>query len=156
MNTVATPAAQLRGFLLKYQPKTATQARRALTKMRALVPGATEMVYDNYNALVVGFGPSERASEAVVSLAIFPKWVTLCFLQNGPRIPDPENLLNGSGNVVRHVRLASAEDLDKPAIKRLIREVLRMAEVPIKRSAKGRMVIKSVSEKQRPRRVSRV
>src|SRR5688572_5049658 len=131
MVTTASPTAQWRSFLAKYQPKTAAEARRALTKMRALVPGATELVYDNYNALVVGFGPSERASEAVVSLAVFPKWVTLCFLQNGPRIPDPENLLNGSGNVVRHVRLASAEDLDKPAIKRLIREVLRMAEVPI-------------------------
>jgi hypothetical protein len=153
MVTTARPAAQWRSFLAKYQPKTAAEARRALTKMRALLPGATELVYDNYNALVVGFGPSERASEAVVSLAVFPKWVTLCFLQNGPRIPDPENLLNGSGNVVRHVRLASAEDLDKPAIKRLIREVLRMAEVPIKRSAKGRMVIKSISAKQRPRRV---
>ena len=153
MVTTASPTAQWRSFLAKYQPRTAAEARRALTKMRALVPGATELVYDNYNALVVGFGPSERASEAVVSLAVFPKWVTLCFLQNGPRIPDPENLLNGSGNVVRHVRLASAEDLDKPAIKRLIREVLRMAEVPIKRSAKGRMVIKSISAKQRPRRV---
>ena len=155
MNVVTTPAAQLRGFLSKYQPETATQARRALAKVRALLPGATELVYDNYNALVVGFGPSDRASEAVVSLAIFPKWVTLCFLQNGPRIPDPEKVLQGAGNVVRHVRLASAEDLDKPAVRRLIRETLRMAEVPIKRSAKGRMVIKSVSGKQRPR-VSRV
>lgn len=152
MVTTASPTAQWRSFLAKYHPKTAAEARRALTKMRALVPGATELVYDNYNALVVGFGPSERASEAVVSLAVFPKWVTLCFLQNGPRIPDPEQLLQGSGNVVRHVRLASAEDLDKSAVKRLIREVLRMSEVPIKRSAKGRMLIKSVSAKQRPRR----
>jgi hypothetical protein len=152
MNTVATPAAQLRSFLAKYDAKTATQARRALTKVRALLPGATEMVYDNYNALVVGYGPSERASEAVLSLAVFPKWVTLCFLQNGPRIPDPEKLLSGSGNVVRSMRLASADDLDKPAVKRLIREAVRMADVPITRSAKGRMVIKSVSAKQRPRR----
>ena len=152
MAPTASPTVQWRSFLAKYDPKTVTQARRALTKMRALVPGATEMVYDNYNALVVGFGPSERASDAVLSLAVFPKWVTLCFLQNGPRIPDPEHLLQGSGSVVRHVRLTSAADLDKPAVRRLIREGLRMAEVPIKKSAKGRMVIKSVSAKQRPRR----
>ena len=153
MVTTASPTAQWRSFLAKYHPKTAAEARRALMKMRALVPGATEMVYDNYNALVVGFGPSERASEAVLSLAVFPKWVTLCFLQNGPRIPDPDQLLQGSGNVVRHVRLTSAEDLDKPAVKRLIRETLRMAEVPIKRSAKGRMLIKSVSARRRSRKL---
>lgn len=147
-----TAAAQFRAFLAKYDPAVAAEARRALTKTRALVPGATELVYDNYNALVVGFGPSERASDAVISLAIFPKWVTLCFIQNGPDIPDPDRLLKGSGNVVRHTRLASAADLDKPAVKRLVRDALKLADVPIKKSATRRMIIKSVSAKQRPRR----
>ena len=147
-----TAAAQFRAFLAKYDPAVAAEARRALTKTRALVPGATELVYDNYNALVVGFGPSERASDAVISLAIFPRWVTLCFIQNGPDIPDPERLLKGSGNVVRHVRLVSAADLDKPAVKRLIREALKLADVPINKSATRRMIIKSVSARQRPRR----
>ena len=152
MKRMTTPQAQFRAFLAKYEPVVASDARRALTKTRALVPGAVEMVYDNYNALVVGFGPSERASEAVISLAIFPRWVTLCFIQNGPDIPDPERLLKGSGNVVRHVRLASADDLDKPAIKTLIRGALKLADVPIKKSATRRMIIKSISAKQRPRR----
>ena len=147
-----TAAAQFRAFLAKYDPAVAAEARRALTKTRALVPGATELVYDNYNALVVGFGPSERASDAVISLAIFPKWVTLCFIQNGPGIPDPDRLLKGSGNVVRHVRLVSAADLDKPAVKRLIREALKLADVPIKKSATRRMIIKSISKKQRARK----
>lgn len=147
-----TAPAQFRAFLAKYDPAVAAEARRALTKTRALVPGATELVYDNYNALVVGFGPSERASDAVISLAIFPRWVTLCFIQNGPDIPDPDRLLKGSGNVVRHTRLASADDLDKPAVKTLIREALKLADVPIKKSAPRRMIIKSVSTKQRPRR----
>ena len=147
-----TPAAQFRAFLAKYEPAVAAEARRALVKTRALVPGAMELVYDNYNALVVGFGPSERASEAVISLAIFPRWVTLCFIQNGPDIPDPQRLLKGSGNVVRHTRLASADDLDKPAIKALIRAALKLADVPIKKSGTRRMIIKSVSAKQRPRR----
>ena len=144
--------AQFREFLAKFEPAVAAEARRALGKTRALVPGAMELVYDNYNALVVGFGPSERASEAVISLAIFPRWVTLCFIQNGPDIPDPDRLLKGSGNVVRHMRLASADDLDKPPVKRLIRDALKLADVPIKKSGTRRMIIKSISAKQRPRR----
>lgn len=150
--TATSTATQFRGFLARYDPAVAAEARRALTKTRAQVPGATELVYDNYNALVVGFGPSERASEAILSLAIFPRWVTLCFIQNGPDIPDPERLLKGSGNVVRHVRLTSAADLDKPAVKTLIREALKLADVPIRKSAPRRMIIKSISKKQRPRR----
>ena len=151
MNRVDTPAAQFRRFLVRYDAGVAAEARRALSKLRALVPGAVELVYDNYNALVIGFGPSERASEAVLSLAIFPRWVTLCFIQNGPEIPDPRRLLKGSGNVVRHVRLGAANDLDTPAIKALVRGALKLAEVPIRKSATRRMVIKSVSAKQRSR-----
>ena len=95
--TTAQPAEQLKAFLSKFSPGVAADARAALTRMRRLVPGAVEMVYDNYNALVIGFGPTERASEAIVSLAVFPRWVTLCFIQNGPEIADPAELLKGSG-----------------------------------------------------------
>jgi hypothetical protein len=48
--------------------------------MRKLVPGAIEMVYDNYNWLVIGFGPPERPSEAIFSIVLPPGKVTLCFL----------------------------------------------------------------------------
>ena len=87
-----------------------------------------------------------------MSLAVFPRWVTLCFIQNGPDIPDPDGLLKGTGNVVRHVRLESVKDLDKPAIRSLIKHALPLADVPIDPARRRRMVIKSISAKQRPRR----
>ena len=149
-----SPAAQFEGFLRKYSPTVAADTRAALTRVRKLVPGAVEMVYDNYNALVVGFGPTDRASDAVLSLAIFPRWVTLCFIQNGPQIPDPHRLLKGAGNVVRHVRLGSPKDLETPAIRALVKEALALADVPLDPSARRRMVIKSISAKQRPRRAA--
>jgi hypothetical protein len=141
-------------FLSKYSPEVAAEARGALARLRRQVPGAVELVYDNYNALVVGFGPSERASEAVVSLAIFPRWVTLCFIQHGPDIPDPLGLLKGSGNVVRHTRLTTAKDLERPAIRRLIAEALARGDVAIDRHRKRRVIVKSVSARQRPRRAA--
>jgi hypothetical protein len=148
-----SPQAQLKWFMAKYTPSVAAQAKAALIRMRRLVPGAVEMVYDNYNALVIGFGPTERASEAVVSLAIFPRWVTLCFLRDGPHLPDPERLLKGTGNVVRHIRLDSAADLEKPAIRALVNEAVTRAPVPFDHGNRGRLIIKSISAKQRPRRV---
>ena len=64
-----SPAKQLAGFLGRYDPKVAAVARAALTKIRRRVPGALELVYDNYDALVIGFGPTERASDAILSIA---------------------------------------------------------------------------------------
>ena len=150
----ASPQAEFAGFLAKYTPAMVKDSRAALARLRRQVPGAVELVYDNSHALVVGFGPSERASEAVISLALMPRWVTLCFLQGGPALPDPQGLLRGSGTTVRNIRLASPADLEKPAIRALIATALSRAKVPIDPSGKRRLVIKSISDKQRPRRPS--
>src|ERR1017187_888081 len=146
-----SPQAQLDAFLDKYSPAVATLARACLAKMRARLPGAVQLVYDNYNALAIGFGPSERAGEAVFSIALYPRWVTLFFLQ-GAGLPDPQHLLKGSGKVVRHIVLASAADLDSPAVQGLMATALKRAEPAIDTDAPGSLVIRSVSARQRPRR----
>jgi hypothetical protein len=144
--------AQLAGFIRKYSPALAREGRAALARMRRLVPGAVQMVYDNYNGLVVGFGATDRASDAVVSILMLPDHVTLCFIDDAPSLPDPQRLLKGSGNVVRHIRLASARDLDKPAVRALIREAVKRSDVRFDPRQRGKLVIKSISAKQRPRR----
>ena len=147
-----TPQRQLAQFMAKYMPAIAAEGRVALTTLRRFVPGAHEMVYDNYNGLAIGFSPSERPSEAVVSLLFTPRWLTLCFLQNGPQLPDPERLLRGSGNVVRHIRLIDGVDLNQSRVRALIKEALARADVPFNRRNRSKLVIRSVSAKQRPRR----
>jgi hypothetical protein len=149
-----TPQAQLESFIKKFTPAVAADARAALKRMRTLVPGAVELVYDNYNALAIGFAPSDRASEAVVSIAVFPRWVSLCFLQSGPKLKDPNRLLKGSGSRVRSIPLRSAADLDTAPVRALIAEALERAAVNIDASARRRLVIKSISPRQRPRRPS--
>src|SRR5579859_908744 len=110
-----SPEAQLKGFLAKFTPEIEKAASAILRAMRARVPGAMELVYDNYNALAIGFGPTERTSDAVFSIAVFPRWVSLFFF-GGPSLPDPQKLLQGAGNVVRHIVLEGAKDFDNPAI----------------------------------------
>jgi hypothetical protein len=142
---------QLAGFIAKYTPEIGALAQAALTKMRARVPGAIELVYDNYNALAVGFGPTERASDAVFSIALYPRWVSLFFMR-GANLPDPQKLLQGSGKTVRHIVLDDATALDKPAVRALIAQALDRAAKPLDVTSPGRIVIKSISAKQRPRR----
>ena len=61
MATAASPTAQLRAFLAKYSPEIAARAQAILKKMRTRYPSALELVYDNYNALAIGFWPDANA-----------------------------------------------------------------------------------------------
>jgi hypothetical protein len=145
------PDRQLKRFLAKYTPQVAEVATAALSRMRKRLPGAVELVYDNYNALVIGFVPTERSSDAIFSIAVYPRWVNLFFL-HGAHLPDPKGLLKGGGNQVRSILLEDAALLDKAAIRGLISRALEAAPKPIDRTARRRIVIKSISKKQRPRR----
>lgn len=145
------PRKQLASFLAKFTPEIAARANAILARMRAGYPTALELVYDNYNALAIGFGPTERPSEAVFSIAVFPKWVSLFFLQ-ARGLPGPGKILRGSGNVARHIVLASVEMLDDPAVQALMREATARAKIPFEADGRHRLIIKSVSAKQRPRR----
>ena len=122
--------------------------------MRKIVPGGTEFVYDNYNALVFGYGPSDRPSEAVLSLAIMPRWVTLCFLK-GAKLRDPKKLLGGGGSTVRNIHLSSPSHIDDRDVRDLIDQSIAAAQPEFKGNpGKQQTVIKSISAKQRPRRPS--
>jgi hypothetical protein len=147
----ASPRRQLATFLAKYTPEMRTAAEEALATMRGILPGAIQLVYDNYNALVIGFGPTERAGDAIFSIAVYPRWVTLFFLK-GARLKDAKKLLKGSGKIVRHIVLADASVIDDPAVRALIKQALDAAPMPIAASGPSPIVIKSVSAKQRPRR----
>ena len=142
---------QLDGFIDKFAPDTAALTRCLFERMKARLPGAVIMVYDNYNALAIGFGATEKTSKAVLSLAVFPRHVTMCFLW-GKGLPDPDNLLRGEGSRVRHHRLAGAETLDDPRIEALIAVAVERSEPPFDTSAEQKLIIKSISAKQRPRR----
>src|SRR5215475_7303547 len=71
---------QLDRFLAKFLPEVEDTARLALRKMRSRLPGANELVYDNYNALAIGFSPTERASGVIFSIALYPRWINFFFM----------------------------------------------------------------------------
>ena len=142
---------QLDGFIDKFTPEVAALTRALFAKTKARIPGAQILVYDNYNALAIGFGPSDKAGQAILSLAVMPRWVTLCFLW-GVHLSDPHKLLKGGGSRVRHVRLMTPQAIDDPRIDALIAEALEKAAVPIDPAEEQRLIIKSISAKQRRRR----
>jgi hypothetical protein len=146
-----TPAKQLADFLGKFDPGVAAFAKGALTKLRSRLPGAFELVYDNFNALAIAFSPTDTSSAAILSIAVYPRWVSLFFAQ-GARLLDPRSLLKGSGNQMRHIVLASPDDIRRSDVEALISQALKLAGNPMDARGRRRLIIKSIAAKQRPRR----
>src|SRR5579863_1308662 len=146
--------AELAGFIAKYAPEIGSLAVAIRAEMRKRYPMANELVYDNYNALAIGFGPSEKASEAIFSIALYPRWVSLFFLQ-ARGLPDPHRILKGSGNVAKHIVLSSLDLLHDSAVRDLMNEAVARAKTPFDPKTQHRLVIKSISKAQRPRRPGR-
>jgi hypothetical protein len=145
-----TPRAQLVRFLSRFDPPVARLARAVLSRLRTRLPSANHLVYDNYNALAIGFSATERAYDSIFSVAVFARGVNLFFF-NGPNLPDPQRLLKGHGNMVRHIRVERIELLDDPAVHELMEVAIDGADPPLARSGRGRVIIKSISKKRRSR-----
>lgn len=144
---------RLREFIEKFEPEHQTLIRAVRRKLRKRFPTAIEMAYDNYNFFVIGYSPTERPSDALVSIAAGASGIGLCFIQ-GARLPDPQKILLGSGKQTRFIRLPSATVLDRPEVDALLSAAVAQAKTPFAASGRNRLVIRSVSAKQRPRRKS--
>lgn len=146
-----TPAKQVEGFIRKFDPAVAKLARSARSAMRKRFPTAVELVYDNYNALAIGFGTTERVSDVIVSVAVYARGVNLYFMY-GRSLSDPKKLLQGSGNQGAFIRFTDASILDNPAVDALLTAAAKRTGPPLPATGRGYTVVKSVSAKQRPRR----
>lgn len=146
-----TAEQQLRGFIHKFEPNHQRLIRAARKKLQTLFPTANELVYDNYNFFVIGFGPTERPSDCFVSIAGAANGVGLCFLY-GAGLPDPAKLLVGTGKQTRFIRLPTADILTQPAVQALLHLAAARAKSPLPAHGGGKLIIRSVSAKQRPRR----
>jgi hypothetical protein len=143
--------ARLDGLIDRYSPEVARDARRALAIPCARLPTATRLVYDNYNALAVGFSPNEKASDAILSVALFPRYSRLFFLR-GMELEDPHRLLEGKGSAVRSIRLEPVSLLATPEVLALVEAATARARPPLPETGEGPVIIKSISARQRPRR----
>ena len=147
----ATGEQQLAVFIEKFDSKNAALIRSVRKVLRKRLPTANELVYDNYNFFVIGYCSTERPSDCILSIAAGANGVGLSFYY-GAALPDPLGLLLGSGSQNRFIRIESAATLTRPGVEELIAAAIKQAERPLPASGKGKLVIRSISKKQRPRR----
>jgi hypothetical protein len=116
-----------------------------------LCPACNELMYDNYNALVTGFGLSDKAGDAFCSIAIYSEYVNFGFLR-GTEITDPEKRLTGKGSLYRYITVKNKEEFPKTYMKKLLKEAYVNALVRMKgdkQTIKGLTMTKSVAAKKR-------
>jgi hypothetical protein len=144
---------QVRSFIAKFDPKHQTLIRTVRQALRKRLPAANELIYDNYNFFVIGYCATERPSDCILSMASAANGVSLFFM-HGASLPDPHKVLLGSGNQTRFVRLETAQVLERPEVKALIAAAVAHCKAPLPPQGRGKLIIRSVSAKQRPRRKS--
>src|ERR1700726_3805978 len=142
---------QLASFIEKFDSKNAALIRSVRTVLRKRLPAANELVYDNYHFFVIGYCSTERPSDGIVSIAAAANGVGLSFYY-GASLPDPLKLLLGSGSQNRFIRIESAATLAHPGVEDLIAAAIAQAERPLPARGRGKLVIRSISKKQKPRR----
>jgi hypothetical protein len=145
-------------YFAKYEPAMAKLGKALRAQLRDRLPGLFEVVYvyENQDALVISYSPTENGYDGVCSMGLYPREAKL-FFPRGALLSkaDPNTLLQGRGNGVRHLVLNTVADFKRPEIEALMAAALKLAKVRLNASAKGSVIIRAEAQKQRARRASK-
>jgi len=147
----ADPEKQVSRFIAKFDRKNQKLIRQVRAVLRKRFPTANELIWDNYNFFVIGYSATERPSDSIGAIAAAANGVGFGFYR-GSSVPDPHGLLEGSGVQNRFIRLPDVGVLERAEVRELFDAAEARLRVPMSEIGKRRVIIRSVSAKQRPRR----
>src|SRR5579862_1394494 len=105
------PDPQLIGFLEAHDRHIADLALALREMVLDEAPDASESIYRTYT-IAIWFGFSERMKDRFCYIATSSDHVNLGF-PRGATLPDPNNVLEGEGKVMRHVKFRSLRDVER-------------------------------------------
>ena len=129
---VTTSDAQFRAMLADVPEPVARLALQARALVLDVLPQTVEVVWAQQRTAGLGTGP-KKMTEQFIWLAPHARHLVLGFYY-GAELPDPDGLLEGTGRLMRHVKIRTAADLAKPELRRLV-EIATTHRVPPPRSA---------------------
>ena len=104
-------------------PEIQALAHAARALLADVMPGITEVPWARQKIAGYGVGP-KKMSQHFCYIAPFKHHLNLGFMY-GAHLPDPENLLEGKGVDLRHIKIRNMVQLENPALRRLIEEATR-------------------------------
>ncbi|MBK8905493.1 MAG: DUF1801 domain-containing protein [Anaerolineaceae bacterium] len=99
-------------------PEVANLARQARSLIQDVMPNVVEVVWLTQRISGYGVGP-KKMSEQFCYIALFQNRINLGFYY-GADLPDPQNLLEGTGQSMRHLKISRPEQLENPALRDLV------------------------------------
>lgn len=159
MKTSQTAPAALIKFLRPYDPEIRELALQLRAQVLAEMAPCYENIYDAYSAVAIGYGTSDRLRDGIFHIAVYGKGVNLGF-NDGATLADPQGILEGSGNRIRHIKIRKPEDLARPEIRAYIRRARKVALAEAKKlgdapATKPKGVVSTVkaiyAKKRRPK-----
>lgn len=140
-------------FLSAYDPSITRLALAVRAIVLAEAPDAIELVYDAYSAVAAGYTFTGRPSDIFIHIAAYKSWVNLGF-NRGSELSDPGCLLRGEGRYIRHIRISSIADVERPFVRRFVQAAVAAAPRASAETAKPEpvTVVRSMyKKKRRPR-----
>lgn len=116
-----------------------------------LYPQSNELIYDNYNAVAIGWSASDKLSHTFCTMAAYADYAHFGFYY-GNKISDPEKRLSGKGNQYRYIKVEDLKDFPGTYIKQLLKEAWANALAGLKDGKQpitSMTIVKSVSAKKR-------
>ncbi len=120
-SNVMTHADDVDAFLMPYPPEVQALAHAAREFLAQVLPGAAETIDESAKLLGYGYGPGYRG---LVCTLLLSKTGIKLGIAHAATLPDPRQLLQGSGKVHRYVGLLTADDLKQPGLKPLMKAAL--------------------------------
>lgn len=112
-------AAEFEEILVDFAPSIQDLARQTRRLIFDVLPQTVEVVWPRQKNAGYGTGP-KKMSEHFCWIAPARQHVSLGFYY-GAELPDPEHLLEGTGKLMRHVKIRSLEDLNRPGLRQMIK-----------------------------------
>jgi len=147
---VPKPRPEYLKFLSAYEPRITELALAVRKLVLEEAPEAIELIYDAYSAVSAGYSFTGRPSDAFIHIAAYARWVNLGF-NYGSQLEDPQKVLQGTGQWVRHIRIADSADVKDPMLRAFVKSAIAEAERPDKPGTSGKSVVRAIyARKRRP------
>ncbi len=98
-------------------------AAEARVLVQEVLPDTVEQV--DRPAHLLGYGRDRSYKRSICAVALHRRYVNLMFTQ-GVHLPDPDQLLEGTGKQARHVTLTSIEDVHRSGVRSLLEKAARL------------------------------
>jgi hypothetical protein len=108
--------------IMGFVPDVQKIARRLRALIESVHPEATEVPRPGERTAGYGVGP-KKMSETYAYIAPQREYVNLGFY-HGAELPDPDEMMEGSGKQLRHVKIRAIEDAGQPALRHLVEAAL--------------------------------